>query len=74
MGRLLSNKILLKAGHPIVNIPREAKDDYIRALKLFHSDSIEYLVSFFYRNAIRRMQKELKQKNSNAARTMLFVF
>lgn len=74
MGRLLSNKILLKAGHPIVIIPREAKDDYIRALKLFHSDSIEYLVSFFYRNAIRRMQKELKQKNSNAARTMMFVF
>lgn len=74
MGRLLSNKILLQSGHPIVIIPREAKEEYIRALKMFHSDSIEYLVSFFYKTAIRRMQTELKQKRSNSANTMNFLF
>ena len=74
LGRLLSNKILLQSGHPIVIIPREAKDDYIRALKLFHSDSIEYLVAFFYKTAIRRMQNELKQKDANSARTLNILF
>lgn len=74
MGRLLSNKILLQGGHPIVIIPREAKDKYIRALKLFHSDSIEYLVAFFYQTAIRRMQSELRQKGNNSAQTMRFLF
>lgn len=74
MGRLLSNKILLQSGHPIVIIPREEKEEYIRALKMFHSDSIEYLVAFFYKTAIRRMQNEIKQKNSNSARTMRFIF
>lgn len=74
MGRLLSNKILLQSGHPIVIIPREEKEEYIRALKMFHSDSIEYLVAFFYKTAIRRMQNEMKQKNSNSAHTMKFLF
>ena len=74
MGRLLSNKILLQSGHPIVIIPREAKEEYIRALKLFHSDSIEFLVTFFYKTAIRRMQNELKQKRSNSSGTMNFLF
>ena len=74
MGRLISNKILLQSGHPIVIIPREEKEEYIRALKLFHKDSIEYLVTFFYKTAIRRMQGELKQKKANSARTMNFLF
>ncbi|MBR6032729.1 MAG: Fic family protein [Bacteroidaceae bacterium] len=74
MGRLLSNKILLQSGHPIVIIPREEKEEYISALKLFHSDSIEYLVAFFYKTAIRRMQNELKQKSSNSAKGMFFLF
>lgn len=74
MGRLLSNKILLLSGHPIVIIPREEKEEYIRALKMFHSDSIEYLVAFFYKTSIRRMQNEMKQKVSNSARTMKFLF
>ena len=65
---------LLLGGHPIVIIPREAKDEYIRALKLFHSDSIEYLVAFFYQTAIRRMQSELRQKGNNSAQTMRFLF
>ena len=64
MARLLSNKILLQAGHPILIITRESKEEYIRALKLFHNDSAEYLVAFFYQCAIRRMQKEIEEKKA----------
>lgn len=74
LGRLLSNKILLRYGHPIVIIPQEKKADYIRALKLFHSDSSEYLVAFFYQTAIQRMQQELDQKKANSARHFTFLF
>ena len=65
MVRLLSNKILLQAGHPILIITRESKEEYIRALKIFHNDSAEYLVAFFYQYAIKRMKKEIEEKKQN---------
>ena len=73
MGRLLSNRILLRAGHPLLIVPREAKDEYIRALKLFHKDSVEYLVAFFYQTALRRMRNEMKEKRDNSAH-VVFLF
>lgn len=73
IGRLLSNRILLRAGHPLLIVPREAKDEYIRALKLFHKDSAEYLVTFFYQTAMRRMRGEMKEKRSNS-RHISFLF
>ena len=73
MARLLSNKILLQAGHPILIITRESKEEYIRALKLFHNDSAEYLVAFFYQCAIRRMQKEIEEKRQNTIKGITFL-
>ena len=74
MARLLSNKILLQAGHPVLIITRESKEEYIRALKLFHRDSAEFLVSFFYQSAMRRMENEIKGKEKNTRRSMTFLF
>ena len=73
MARLLSNKILLQAGHPILIITRESKEEYIRALKLFHNDSAEYLVAFFYQCAIKRMKKEIEEKKQNTIKGTTFL-
>ena len=73
MGRLLSNKILLAAGHPLLIVRQEDKEEYIRALKMFHKDSAEYLVAFFYRTAIRRMKGEMEEKQQNS-KHMTFLF
>ena len=73
MARLLSNKILLQAGHPILIITRESKEEYIRALKLFHNDSAEYLVAFFYQCAIKRMKKEIEEKKQNTIKGITFL-
>lgn len=72
MARLLSNKILLQAGHPILIITRESKEEYIRALKLFHNDSAEYLVAFFYQCAIKRMEKEIEEKGRTPSKALHF--
>lgn len=73
MARLLSNKILLQAGHPILIITRESKEEYVRALKLFHKDSAEYLVAFFYESAIKRMREEMEEKKRNTIKGLSFL-
>lgn len=73
MARLLSNKILLQAGHPILIITRESKEEYVRALKLFHKDSAEYLVAFFYESAIKRMRGEMEEKKRNTIKGLSFL-
>ena len=73
MGRLLSNKILLAAGHPLVIVRREDKAEYIRSLKLFHKESAEPLVAFFYQTSISRMRSEMEQKRHNS-NSLLFLF
>ena len=73
MGRLISNYILLRCGHPLLIIPVEKKDEYIGCLKLFRKDSQEYLIDFFYRMAVLRMEESLSQKSS-ASRKMMFLF
>ncbi len=72
LGRLLSNKILLQKGHPLLIIPREKCGAYIKALKLFHKDSVEHLVYFFYLTAIERMETEMKNKQANGVFHFLF--
>ena len=65
-GRLLSNYILLRAGHPILIIRLEDRAEYISALKAIRSEGTdEHLVAFFFKTAIDRMKSELAQKRKN---------
>ena len=56
-GRLLSNFILLRAGHPLLIIKLEDRSAYISALKQIRTDGTdEPLVAFFSQTAIERMK------------------
>lgn len=74
-GRLVSNYILLRLGHPLLIIPSEARQEYISALRMIRTEATdEHLVRFFFKMAMRRMEDELKQKAVNTKRFMTFVF
>lgn len=74
-GRLVSNYILLRSGHPLLIIPSEARQEYISALRMIRTEAPdEHLVRFFFKMAMRRMEDELKQKAANTKRFMTFVF
>ncbi len=74
-GRLVSNYILLRSGHPLLIIPSEARQKYISALRMIRTEATdEHLVRFFFKMAMRRMEDELKQKAVNTKRFMTFVF
>ena len=72
-GRLLSNFILLRAGHPLLIIRLEDRASYISALKQIRTEGTdEHLVSFFFKTAIDQMKGELEQKRKNTLPTMFF--
>jgi len=72
-GRLLSNFILLRAGHPLLIIKLEDRSEYISALKQIRTEgSDEFLIAFFLKTAINRMKSELEQKRKNSLPTMFF--
>ncbi len=72
-GRLLSNFILLRAGHPLLIVKLEDRSAYISALKIIRTEGTdEFLVSFFFQTAIKRMKDELTQKRKNSIPTMFF--
>lgn len=72
-GRLMSNFILMQAGHPIVIIKLEERDAYISALKRIRKDGTdEFLVDFFFHTAITRMEKEIEQKARNSKPVLFF--
>lgn len=74
-GRLVSNYILLRSGHPLLIIPSEARQEYISALRMIRTEATdEHLVRFFFKMAMRRMEDELEQKAANTKRFMTFVF
>ncbi len=74
-GRLLANYILLRMGHPLLIIPSVARQEYISALRMIRTEATdEYLVRFFFKTAIRRMQDELRQKEANTTRFTSFLF
>ena len=73
-GRLLSNWILLHAGHPMVIIDVADRAAYINALRQIRAEGAdEFLISFFFQSAITRMEKELAQKRRNT-NLGLFLF
>lgn len=74
-GRLVSNYILLRMGHPLLIIPSEARQEYISALRMIRTEATdEHLIRFFFKMAMQRMQEELKQKEANTKRFSTFVF
>ena len=72
-GRLLSNFILLRAGHPLLIIKLDDRSEYISTLKQIRTEGTdEHLVAFFFKTAINRMNSELAQKRKNALPMMFF--
>ena len=72
-GRLLSNFILLRAGHPLLIIKLEYRSAYIAALKQIRIDGTdEHLIAFFLKTAIARMKDELAQKHKNSLPMLFF--
>ena len=72
-GRLLSNFILLRAGHPLLIIKLEDSAEYISSLKLIRAEGTdEHLIAFFLKTAINRMKDELNQKRKNTLPMMFF--
>ncbi len=74
-GRLLSNFILMKQGHAIVPIKKDDRSEYIACLKRIRTEHTdEFLISFFFKQAIGRMKEEMAQRESNAKRLSCFLF
>ena len=74
-GRLISNYILQRLGHPILIIPSEARQEYISALRMIRTEATdEHLIRFFFKMAMQRMENELEQKKANTKRFMNFLF
>ena len=71
-GRLLSNFILLHYGLPELIIKKESRQEYIGALRQIRTEHTdEYLVSFFFQQAIKQMESDMAQKR-RANRPMMF--
>ncbi len=74
-GRLISNYILLRLGHPILVIPSECRQEYVSALKMIRTEATdEHLIHFFFKMAMRRMTDELTQKKENTKKFVSFIF
>lgn len=72
-GRLLSNWILLRAGHPLLIIDMKDRADYIEALRQIRREGTdEFLVTLFFRAATERMKNEMTQKRNNTGLGMFF--
>lgn len=63
LGRMISNFILLKKEQPILIIPQSEREQYISALKCIKKEGTdEYLIEFFFKTSIKRMEKEISEK------------
>lgn len=72
-GRLLSNFILLRAGHPLLIVKLKDRAAYISALRQIRTEGTdEHLVAFFFKTAVERMKDELAQKKRNTLPLVFF--
>ena len=72
-GRLLSNFILLRAGHPLLIIELKDRSEYIDSLRQIRTEGTdEFLVAFFFKKAIKRLKDELSQKSYNTRPLFFF--
>lgn len=63
LGRLLSNFLLVKLGHPLLIIDNADREEYINALQICRDErNTAPMVSFFFKTAMKRMEKELAFK------------
>lgn len=63
LGRMISNFILLKKEQPILIIPQSEREQYISTLKCIKKEGTdEYLIDFFFKTSIKRMEKEISEK------------
>lgn len=73
-GRLLSNYILLRQGHPQLTIRLDERQQYISALRAIRTEGTdEHLIALFIKLATLHMQEELSQKQHNS-RPVMFLF
>lgn len=73
-GRLISNYILLRKGHPLLTIYHEERQQYIASLKQIRTEGTdEHLTHFFFDIAINHMQNDIAQKQKNS-KPHLFLF
>lgn len=63
LGRLLSNKILLRHNLPILIIMQEQRAEYLSCMKAFRTDA-QPLIEFFFHTAIDRMEREITDKKN----------
>jgi len=62
IGRLISNYILLRMGHPMIVIEAKDRAEYIGCLNAIRKERTdEYLIRFFFQQAINRMQLEMEE-------------
>lgn len=74
-GRLLSNFIMMRAGHRPVLIHKDMRGEYIAGLRAIRTENTdEHLIAFFFKVAIGRMESELRQKRENTRRMMSIMF
>ena len=74
-GRLVSNYILLRMGHPQIVIPSDCRQEYISSLRYIRTEATdEHLIKFFFKMATKRMEEELQQKEANTKRFPTFLF
>ena len=72
-GRLLSNFILLRAGHPLLIVKLEDRSSYISALKQIRIEGTdEHLIAFFFKTAISRMKEEMAEKRKLSKPILFF--
>lgn len=74
-GRLVSNHILLRMGHPLIIIPSSCRQEYITSLRTIRTEGTdEHLIRFFFKMAMTRMADEIGQKEKNTQRFRTFMF
>ncbi|MDR7694119.1 Fic family protein [Riemerella anatipestifer] len=74
LGRILSNFILAKKGHPLIIITEPKKERYVEALVASHKHKdTSPIVSFFFDTMIERMRNEIAEKK-NLAQNFLMRF
>lgn len=65
LGRLLSNFILEKFGHPHIIILKKDRQKYIDSLKASEKhNTMEPIINFFYSTSLGRMKREIEQKKN----------
>lgn len=65
LGRILSNFILAKKGHPLIIITDDKKEKYVETLIASHKHKdTSPIISFFFNTMMERMKNEITGKKT----------